>query len=332
MYMKKYKLILSVFILSFILLGSFGFNVNFVSAYDSGCIGSALYSITTGQYCGASQYGYSDYSYGCTPAGPYNTITGQLCSGLQYGYSNSNYIYGCTADGPFNIYTGQFCSGATSQYPYTYPYYNQVPVISRINGPQSLNVNQMGTWTVSVSNSNLYSGNLTYSVNWGDQPIYAYGVNSSYIYPPQQNATFTHTYMQAGRYSPVFTVTNSSGQSANTSLSVVVGGYTNSVPPFISSISTSSGRVGTQVTIYGRDFNNTYSANTINFGLGIIPNAYSADGTSMTFTIPTYTNSACLYTTPACVIPQYQIISGTYPIFVTNINGTSNVVYFTVTY
>ncbi|MFA6515436.1 MAG: PKD domain-containing protein [Candidatus Paceibacterota bacterium] len=331
--MKKYKLILSVFILSFILLGSLGFNINLTSAYDSGCIGSSLYSITTGQYCGVSQYSYPDYSYGCTSTGPYNIITGQLCSGSQYGYSNSNYSYGCTSDGPFNIITGQLCSGGTSQYPYTYPYYNQVPVISGISGPQSLNVNQMGTWTVRVSNSNLYSGNLTYSVNWGDQPIYAYGVNSPYIYPPQQNATFTHTYMQAGTYNPTFTVTNSNGQSANTSLSVVVSGYTNSgIAPYISSISTSSGRVGTQVTIYGRGFNNTYSSNTINFGLGIIPNAYSSDGTSMTFTIPTYTNSACLYTTPTCVIPQYQIIPGTYPIFVTNINGTSNVVYFTVTY
>lgn len=243
--MKKYKLTLSVFILSFILLGSFGFNVNFARAYDSGCIGSSLYNITTGQYCGASQYGYSNYnydSYGCTSTGPYNTITGQPCSGSQYGYSNSNYIYGCTSDGPFNIYTGQLCPGATSQYSYpnTYPY----------------------------------------------------------VYP----------------YNNTFPYVNSN------------------ILPFISSVSTSSGRVGTQVTIYGRGFNNTYSSNTINFGLSIIPNVYSPDGTSMTFSVPAYTNSACLYTVPACVIPQYQIIPGTYPVFVTNINGTSNVISFLVNY
>ncbi|MDD5720833.1 MAG: IPT/TIG domain-containing protein [Candidatus Pacebacteria bacterium] len=329
--MKKYTLYLSIFTLFLILIGLLSFNTKLADAYDSGCIGNALYSITTGQLCSVSSYDYSNYGYGCTSAGPYNIITGQLCSGSQYGYSN--YSYGCTSDGPFNIITGQLCSGATSQYPYTYPYYNQVPVISGISGPQSLNVNQMGTWTVRVSNSNLYSGNLTYSVNWGDQPIYVYGVNSSYIYPPQQSATFTHTYMQAGTYNPTFTVTNSSGQSASSSLSVVVGGYTSSTPPFISSISTSSGRVGTQVTIYGTGFNNNYASNNaINFGMSIIPNAYSSNNTSMTFTVPTYTNSACLYSTPACVIPQYQIIPGTYPIFVTNTNGISNVVYFTVTY
>jgi hypothetical protein len=228
--MKKYILVLSI--LSLILLVFLGFNVKSTKAYDSGCIGSGPYSITTGQFCDNSQYGYSNYnnyynnySYGCTSTGPFNIITGQLCDTLQYSNSYQN----------------------------TYPYYNQTSTI--------------------------------------------YG-SSSYI------------------------------------------------SPVISSISTSSGRVGNQVTLYGRGFNNSVcnaytclnnnnfssNSNTINFGLSIIPNAYSADGTTLTFTIPAYTNSSCQYSTPACVIPQYQIIPSTYPIFVTNLNGVSNVINFTVTY
>lgn len=200
--MKKYTLFSIVFILFLILIGSLGLNTKIVNAFDSGCFGSNLYSITTGRLCSISEYeyNYSNYSYGCTSAGPYNTITGQLCNSSQY----------------YN--------------------YNQ--------------------------------------------------------------------------------------------------------PPVISSVSSSSGRVGNQITIYGRGFNanicNVYpcvnNGNTINFGLSIIPNAYSADGTSMTFTIPAFTNSACLYTNPACVIPQYQNIPGTYPIFVTNMNGTSNTVNFSLSY
>lgn len=334
--MKKNILILAI--LSLILIVFLGFNAKTASAYDSGCIGSVVYSITTGQLCSAPQYSYSNgysntnYSYGCTSAGPFNIITGQLCPGEQY--PNNNYSYPYTNPSPYVN-------------PNIYPYYNQTPTISGINGPQALNINQTGTWTVMASSIN--SGNLTYSVNWGDQPVYAYGVNSNYVYPSQQNATFTHTYTQAGTYTPVFTVTNSSGQSVNSSLSVVVSGYNNTsyIAPVISSISISSGRVGTQFTIYGRGFNNTnicniyscanniYSSNsynTISFGLSIIPNVISSDGATLTFTIPAYTNSACQYTTPACVIPQYQIIPGTYPIFVTNTNGTSNAVNFTVTY
>lgn len=297
--MKKYKFkILSVFILSFILLGSLGFDAKTIDANDD------------------------YYNYGCTSAGPYNIITGRLCSGTsQYNYSD--FSYGCTSAGPYNTTTGQLCSGM-------YLYYNQLPVISRISGPQSLSVNQTGTWTIMVSNP--YGGNLTYSVNWGDQPIYAYGTSNPYVYPPQQNATFTHAYIQAGTYNPIFTVTNSSGQSTSASLSVVVGGSATFNPPFISSISTSSGRVGTQIIIYGRGFSNANFYNTINFGLSIIPNAYSNNDTNLTFTVPAYTNSACLNSNPTCTIPQYQIIPGNYPIFVTNINGTSNVVNFAVTY
>ncbi len=419
--MKKHTLTLSISILSlicFIFLGFFDFNTNFANAYDSGCIGSGLYSITTGQLCNTSQYGYSNYnysnnySYGCTSAGPYNTITGQLCSGSQYGnynyngsqyssydgsqynsssdfsnqqfplgsrgakviaiqqiladagfysgnidgiygpqtdrafsnylaqYSNNNsnsYSYGCTSAGPYNTITGQFCN--TSQY--SYPYYNQVPTISGVNGPQSLNVNQTGNWTVMVSSIN-NNGNLSYSVNWGDQPFYAYSTNAnnSSIVSRQQNATFTHSYAQTGTYTPVFTVTNSNGQSATTSLSVVVGGSSTSYgAPVIYSISPTYGRVDTQVTIYGTGFayngctnycGNGVTTNIVNFGGSIIQNVYSYNGTSLTFTVPSNLNTC--YTGQYCSAIYSPVVPGTYPISVTNTNGISNIIYFTVSY
>ena len=100
------------------------------------------------------------------------------------------------------------------------------PVISGISGPQSLNVNQMGTWTVNASDSS--GGNLSYSVIWGDEVLPQcshFGCPASST-TSQQSATFTHTYSFAAAFNPTFTVTNSSGQSAKTSLSVNVGSTT----------------------------------------------------------------------------------------------------------
>ncbi|MBU1043639.1 MAG: hypothetical protein KJ915_04485 [Candidatus Omnitrophica bacterium] len=356
--MKKYTLFLIV--LSFIVYIFIGFNAKFASAaYEYGCTTAGPYNTITGQSCYGAQsqyYGSSNtflnqqFTLGAKGADVFALQQTLASAGFYFG--NIDGVYGPITDSAYNNYLAQYSNNYS--YPYTnsysntnqniYPYYyNQTPVISGINGPQTLNVNQIGSWTVLVTGTN--NGNLSYSVNWGDQPIYTYGVNNSYLYPSQQSATLTHTYRQMGTYNPIFTVTNSVGQSVSANLSVVVGsGLANNVSPFISSISTSSGRVGNQVTIYGRGFNNNvcntysclnnnnFSSSTINFGMSIIPSTYSTDGTSLTFTIPSYTNSACLYSTPACVIPQYQIIPGTYPIFITNTNGISNTVNFSVTY
>lgn len=77
------------------------------------------------------------------------------------------------------------------------------PVINGVKGPQSLIVNQQGTWTVSAYSK--IGGDLSYSVVWGDE---AY---TSYMKPAAgQSATFTHAYTQAGTFKPVFTVTSES--------------------------------------------------------------------------------------------------------------------------
>ena len=96
------------------------------------------------------------------------------------------------------------------------------PTISGVSGPQTLNVNETGTWTVNASSSN--GGTLSYSVNWGDEVYATPMTNLLRGQTMQQSATFTHSYSQVGTYSPTFTVTNNNGQNASTSLSVNIGG------------------------------------------------------------------------------------------------------------
>lgn len=103
------------------------------------------------------------------------------------------------------------------------PIGNQPPVISGVSGPTVLNVGQTGTWTVQASDPE--NGNLSYSVHWGDElDNYPQASNAQ---PPtsatQQTSTFTHSYAAAMMHYPTFTVTDSSGQVARTSISVRVG-------------------------------------------------------------------------------------------------------------
>jgi peptidoglycan hydrolase-like protein with peptidoglycan-binding domain len=129
-----------------------------------------------------------------------------------------------------NIVKNDYCNSISTK-----------PVISGVSGPQSLGVNETGTWTVSVSNVN--GGNLAYSVVWGDEMgIARQGtLNMEKASVFQQSATFTHSYSQPGTYSPKFSVTNSNGQSASTSLSVNVGDLT--YVPSITVLSPNGGEV-----------------------------------------------------------------------------------------
>ena len=99
-------------------------------------------------------------------------------------------------------------------------------VINGVSGPQSLNVNQQGTWKVTAYDRN--GGNLSYSVFWDDQTGNPGSLSGIPLAEPQQSATFTHTYFQSGNHTPAFYVTNNAGQSAKTSLSVNVGNVTSS--------------------------------------------------------------------------------------------------------
>jgi peptidoglycan hydrolase-like protein with peptidoglycan-binding domain len=309
--------------------------------------------------------------------------------------------------------------------------------ISGVSGPQALGISQNGTWTVSAYDSS--GGNLSYSVNWGDQKIPLYSAIGTLRPIQQQDATFTHSYDEEGNYKPVFTVTNSKGRTAQISLSVNIGkvsteplvittislpngnvgsnysadvsasGGTDSyswrmssgslptgiylvtascfaspcqtpvaisgIPTkaglsefeltltsgnyvvsktftiniinggtqdlAISSLSPAFGVVESQVVIHGTGFNtigctsypciNLNSPNIISFGPNVIQSVYSPEGTSLTFTVPSYTTPVCLYSNPPCALAQAQIVPGTYHVSVTNFRGTSNVVNFEVT-
>jgi hypothetical protein len=93
--------------------------------------------------------------------------------------------------------------------------------IAGIDAPSSLTIGQTGTWTVRANVPN-YSGTLHYSVVWGDEGHMTNGIMMPQQTNTQTSATFTHTYSIAGRYTPVFTVTDDYGHSATVSASTLV--------------------------------------------------------------------------------------------------------------
>lgn len=188
--MKKYKLGLLAVLFVF---GLFIFNINSAVAVMPGCTSSAGWSATTGE--------------SCVP-----TTTPPIYE-CKNGYdSNTGFICGCTSTKGYSATTGQYC-GKTI----TPPEY--LPVISGVSGPQYLDVNGTGTWTVKAYDRN--GGDLFYNVTWGDEP--SYSMMGNVAHSLQQSATFTHSYSQWGTYKPTFTVTNDNGQSAQSSLEVRVG-------------------------------------------------------------------------------------------------------------
>ena len=142
---------------------------------------------------------------------------------------------------------------------------DNAPVISGVSGPQSLNVNQQGTWTVTASSRN--GGNLSYSVLWGDEELGPQNVpmTSSPLRIEKQNATFTHAYYYAGNFTPTFTVTSentircittpcpTNGGSAQTSLSVNVGNVASNSVTVLSPNGGETWAKGTTQTIKWQD-------------------------------------------------------------------------------
>ena len=110
------------------------------------------------------------------------------------------------------------------------------------------------------------------------------------------------------------------------------GNQTSSIQPAITSLSPTSGKVGTSVTITGSGF--TGAGNKIEFGnLGIENNPNyvfsSPDGATITFTVP-YSNYLACWAN-GCEAPAYLTSPGQYKVSVINDNGASNQVLFTVT-
>ncbi|MEK7193611.1 MAG: putative Ig domain-containing protein [Patescibacteria group bacterium] len=99
----------------------------------------------------------------------------------------------------------------------------------------------------------------------------------------------------------------------------------------ISSINPAVGYVGRKITLDGYGF--TPTGNAVNFGRGYIPNISSFDGTTLSFTVPENLVPACSYPRqgqPVCLMPISLTTPGKYPVSVTNTNGTSNALEFSI--
>jgi hypothetical protein len=94
--------------------------------------------------------------------------------------------------------------------------------INSISGPMHLKVGQLGSWTINVLSNN--NSNLTYAVTWGDELQTVLPANSNLQAPVnnQQTLGLTHTYSTVGNYTVTVKVTNSSGASAVSTISVAV--------------------------------------------------------------------------------------------------------------
>jgi len=203
------------------------------------------------------------------------------------------------------------------------------PIVASVTGPTTLSTGTQGTWTLTLNAP--YGSYVTTSVQWGDESLYAYaaGVPQSTYVSGQQTVTFTHTYNSSGNYTPTFTVTGPGGSntaSATVNVSTSGGGGTGSL--YLNSINPSSARTGTYVTLQGSGF--TATGNDVHFGVGGMKNV-SSSGSTISFVIPSWVSPCDLIGGYLCGAPATQVVPGTYPVYVTNSTGATNIVNFTVT-
>ncbi|OHA18880.1 MAG: hypothetical protein A2836_00620 [Candidatus Taylorbacteria bacterium RIFCSPHIGHO2_01_FULL_45_63] len=97
--------------------------------------------------------------------------------------------------------------------------------------------------------------------------------------------------------------------------------------PTVSSLLPAQGSVGTSVTITGSGF--TATGNAVHFGIGGSANLSSKDGMTLTYVIP-YTIGICDFIGAGCAAAALLVMPGTYQVYVTNANGQSNSLTFTV--
>lgn len=92
--------------------------------------------------------------------------------------------------------------------------------VNGIDAPAMLTVGEDGTWTVHAGTN--VSGNLHYSVVWGDENTMLRALAMVMPQTTQTSATFTHAYGTAGSYQPTFTITDDAGDTVTASASVNV--------------------------------------------------------------------------------------------------------------
>jgi len=203
------------------------------------------------------------------------------------------------------------------------------PTLTSVSGPNTLTAGTQGTWTVSVNApANSY---VTVNVSWGDENIYNYTAQQTsqqlYVYG-SQTFTFTHTYYNSGTYAPMFTASNTAGSNASSASVQVVASGSTSGQAYLNSLSPVQGQKGTLVVLNGSGF--TATDNVVHFGIGGLRNVNSTNGTTIYYTIPQYVSPCDFVVGSGCMAPAIQVTSGTYPIYVTNANGTTQTLNFAV--
>lgn len=204
------------------------------------------------------------------------------------------------------------------------------PSVFGVSGPNTLDLSESGTWRMNVFGP--ANSLVTIDVIWGDehqQQSFDATKQSKFL---DSNGTrtfsFSHTYRRNGVYSPTFVVSNSYGANS-ASATVVVGDGINTDGLSLSTLSPASGRVGSQVTLFGSGF--TSFDNVVHFGVGGQRNVPSvSNGSAIYFTIPS-SISPCDVILGTCNVGSVVVGPGTYPIFVTNSKGTTQTLTYTVT-
>ena len=164
-------------------------------------------------------------------------------------------------------------------------------------------------------NFNFSPGMSTFTVSKGDQNGMRVYVDDQLEYdgwwpPNPPPPTFTLTFPSADVHTIRVEYWTSYSSARNGAHVSWTGSVTSNVPT-VYTLTPSSGAVNTQVVIYGSNFTST--GNTVNFGSTVMNNLTSTNGTSITVNVPS------------------QLAAGSYNISVSNTNGTSNALTYTVT-
>lgn len=164
-----------------------------------------------------------------------------------------------------------------------FPPPNQPP-IAYVYGSSTVPVGTSNPWFFQAYDRE--DASLSYTINWGDGTSPNQGVVSSSLsfFP------LSHTYTRVGTSTISIYVTDPGGLSAGSSLPVrVVSSTPTSTAPFtISSVTPTSGSVGTNVTITGSGFSTQYTNSLCFIAGSACYNAYTttADPTRLVFTVP----------------------------------------------
>lgn len=112
--------------------------------------------------------------------------------------------------------------------PYNPYYYGSAPTIQSFTGPTTLRTNESGTWYINVGSS---TGNLTYSISWGDEMNYAYANSYNQSSYTSQQTTYTHTYSNPGTYTVRITARDTIGRTTQATATVTVYNSNNTYYP-----------------------------------------------------------------------------------------------------